>query len=175
MDPLIYFDQIDRMEKQLREEMDPATKRRMEETLSHLHREVRKATRHRQPWYGLKSNLILLVVLFFVVVLFCVLLEWFWGWKIAATAFAVGIALLVIGTVTVFLAMKLVPPDVYAAVLRTGISVLPWVSARGEEGSSEARELEAGAGKVLEGKTGRSLPTLRAEAETEDDKDDIQN
>lgn len=175
MEPSFYSEQIERMQKQLSREKDPATAREMRKTLRHFHRELRRATRHRQPWYGLKRNLILLVLLFFVVVLFCVLLEWIYGWKMAATAFAVGIALLIIGTVTVFLAMKLVPPDIYAAVLRTGVSVLPWVSTRGEEGSSDAKELEAGAGKVLEGKAGRSLPPLREEAEMEEGKSDIQN
>jgi hypothetical protein len=171
MEPSFYSKQIERMRPQIAEEKDPATQREMRKTFRHLNREYRKATRHRHPWHGLKSNVIALVLVFFAVVLFCLIVEWVWGLRLATTAFAVAIAVLLFVAATIFLAMKRINPDTYTALVNTAVRILPWTGSRGEDGKAES----TGSGKVLEGKPGRTLPTLRADTESKDGtRDEIQ-
>jgi hypothetical protein len=171
MEPTFLSEQIERMRAQLATEKDPATQREMTKTLHHLHREFRKATRHRHPWHGLKSNLIALVLIFFAIVLFCIFIERFYGWKLAGTAFSVSMGFFLLVSVTVFLAMQRIPPDIYAALVSTAMGSLPWKKGSNGE-KKELPQPGAEPRKLLDGRTGEVIPTLEADGDSTSESDE---
>jgi len=124
MEPSFLKAQIEKWQSELNSEADPATKREMKRTLKHLYAQYRKATKHRQPWYGLKVHLLFLAALLACMVYLFIRLEQTFGWLYTVSAFTAGSVGLVIITAMIFLVMKVISPDNYQTLLQLCFDVL---------------------------------------------------
>jgi len=164
MEPSFYSRQMERMRPQITAEKDPVTRREMEKTYRHLNKEFRKATRHRNPWHGLTRNVLVLVLIFIGIVWFCAYIIHRYGWGSASTAFAVGVGVLVFVTATGFFATKRMPLEEYLEMVKAAMNNFPWMRSRDDSSSREIQPPSTSSEKLLDGKTGRTIPSLEADA-----------
>jgi len=113
MDPAYLIAEAERLHRQIAKEPDPALRRQMEKTFKHYHREIRRATKHHQPWYGLKSNLAFLVLLMMILVGSGAGIAHFLGVTSYIAASLLTIAALIILIAVSLLLMRVITPEMY--------------------------------------------------------------
>src|SRR6185503_1072465 len=93
----------DRLRSQIADESDPALQRAMKKTFNHYHKQIRAATKHRHPWFGLKFNLLFLVAVFVAFIYVCDLLVKTFGKVNTVVAVILAATALVLLTAMIFL------------------------------------------------------------------------
>ena len=109
--------QVDRLKAQLKDEKDWVTRWEMRRTIHHLYKQFRQTTTHRKPWYGFRSNIFYLVLIFLAVIGFLALLVSKLGFLNILGACFLTILVLVLLTAMVFLLMKIFSPAQYERVV----------------------------------------------------------
>ena len=127
MDPSFLIAQIERMQLQISLESDPATQRVMRKTLNHLHRQYRSATRHTQPWHGLKSVLVFLLILFGAFVYAILLLSKSYGWSLTLVV-SILCAVILLLFISVFLLLKgVISPQTFETLVDQCFKAFRWI------------------------------------------------
>ena len=161
MEPSSILDQIDRLRAQLPAETDRATRREMKHTIRFLHKQYRKAIRYRHPWYGLKTNVVVFVLIFLTIVLLAVHLERKYGWQNTTFAFIEGFVVILFATATILLSMKLISQETYATFVRIAADKLPWNHGSPAISSDRNFQTDLKHSKMLEGSSAQ-IPALDA-------------
>lgn len=117
MEPAFLLEQMEHLRAQAERETDPLLKKEHKKTIRHLHQQFRKATKHRNPWFGYLR----ITATFFTIFLLA-----FWGAaKLVKTygheeAMGAGRLILlafVVITITMLVMLRLVGPDTYSNVV----------------------------------------------------------
>jgi nitrogen fixation/metabolism regulation signal transduction histidine kinase len=118
MEPKSILDQIERMKRQNRTETDPVMKKENNKTIRHLHKQYRKATQHRHPWFGFVPITVVLLVVFLLTVWVYLAFIKVHGWTSTAEASSIVFIVFVLITATILLLLKAITPEIYKAIVQ---------------------------------------------------------
>lgn len=124
--------QSERLRLDIAQESDPALQREMRKTFNHYQKQIRAASKHRNPWFGIKRNLAFFVVLFLCVIWASIRLQ-IWastqlrtdfGWGPVVTALFVASMVLVLASAMVFLVVRIISPNTYKEIVTVCINAI---------------------------------------------------
>lgn len=108
----------ERLRPQIADEPDASLQREMKKTYKHYQKQIRSATKHHHPWFGLKLNLLFLVAVLVGLVYLCIRCEMAYGWAYTLSGVIVGAVAIVLLTAMVFLLMRIISPDNYKELVQ---------------------------------------------------------
>ncbi len=124
MEPTSFLDQIDRLREQAERETDAVLKKEHQKTIRHLHKQYRRATKHRNSWFGF-----LRITLFFFIIF--LLATWSflhftknYGWWATLGVASLTAVVFSIITATMLRMLRFISEDIYKGVLDSALIAL---------------------------------------------------